>query len=57
LQMQTSTHLGNKEKTLDLLEWGYQHHCDGLQFLKAEPIYDNLRGEPRYLKLLSQLGL
>jgi len=57
LQIQTSTHLGNKEKTLDLLEWGYQHHCDGLQFLKVEPIYDNLRGDPRYRKLLSRLGL
>ena len=57
LQMQDSAHLKNRETTLNLLEWGYQHHCDGLQFLKAEPIYDHLRGEPRFQKLLLRLGL
>jgi len=57
LQMQTSAHLGNRETTLDLLEWGFQHHCDGLQFLKVEPIYDNLRDDARYKNLLSRLGL
>jgi tetratricopeptide (TPR) repeat protein len=56
-QIQISAHLGSKKKTLDLLEWGYQHHCDGLQFLKAEPIYDNLRDDARYTKLISLLGL
>jgi TolB-like protein/DNA-binding winged helix-turn-helix (wHTH) protein/Tfp pilus assembly protein PilF len=57
LQMQNSAHLGNRETTLDRLEWGFQHHCDGLQFLKAEPIYDNLRDDARYTKLISRLGL
>ena len=57
LQMQNSAHLGNRETTLDLLEWGFQHHCDGLQFLKTEPIYDDLRDEPRYNRLISQLEL
>jgi len=57
LQMQNSAHLGNRETTLHLLEWGFQHHCDGLQFLKTEPIYDNLRDDARYKKLISQLGL
>jgi tetratricopeptide (TPR) repeat protein len=57
LQMQNSSHLGNRETTLDRLEWGFQHHCDGLQFLKAEPIYDNLRDDARYTKLISRLGL
>ena len=56
-QTHISAHLGDKERTLQLLEWGYQHHCDGLQFLKVEPIYDNLRGDTRYNKLLSRLGL
>jgi tetratricopeptide (TPR) repeat protein len=50
-------HLGDKERTFQLLEWGFQHHCDGLQFLKVEPIYDNLRNDDRYKTLLSRLGL
>lgn len=56
-QTQIYAHLGNKEKTFQLLEWGFQHHCDGLQFLKVEPIYDNLRNDNRYKILLSRLGL
>ncbi len=50
-------HLGDKERTLQLLEWGFQHHCDGLQFLTVEPIYDNLRDDARYKSLVSRLGL
>jgi TolB-like protein/DNA-binding winged helix-turn-helix (wHTH) protein/Flp pilus assembly protein TadD len=56
-QTQIYAHLGNKERTFQLLEWGFQHHCDGLQFLKVEPIYDNLRNDHRYKTLLSRLGL
>jgi hypothetical protein len=41
-------HLKDKEKTLQHLEYGFEHHCDGLQFLKVEPVYDFLRQEPRY---------
>ena len=29
-------HLGEKEKTPELLNYGFQHHCDGLQFLNVE---------------------
>jgi TolB-like protein len=50
-------HLEDKEKTLRHLEDGFEHHCDGLQFLKVEPIYDFIRQEPRYSALLQLLGL
>lgn len=50
-------HMGDREQTLQWLDWGFQHHCDGLQFLKAEPIYDNLRDDPRFKALVTQLQL
>jgi adenylate cyclase len=50
-------HLKDKDKTLQHLEDGFEHHCDGLQFLKVEPVYDFLRQEPRYKALLQRLGL
>jgi TolB-like protein/DNA-binding winged helix-turn-helix (wHTH) protein/TolA-binding protein len=50
-------HLGDKERTLQSLQWGYQHHCDGLQFLKVEPLYDDLRGDSRFEDLIAHLGL
>jgi hypothetical protein len=42
---------------LQWLDWGFQHHCDGLQFLKAEPIYENLQDDPKFKKLITQLRL
>ena len=50
-------HIGDKERTLALLDSGYQHHCDGLQFLKAEPVYDGLRNESKYKELVARLQL
>jgi hypothetical protein len=50
-------HLGDKARTLDLLESGVQSHCDGLQFLRVEPIYDIVRDDPRYEALLERLRL
>jgi TolB-like protein/DNA-binding winged helix-turn-helix (wHTH) protein/Tfp pilus assembly protein PilF len=50
-------HMGDRERTLQWLDWGFQHHCDGLQFLKAEPIYEYLQDDPRFKKLITQLRL
>jgi TolB-like protein/DNA-binding winged helix-turn-helix (wHTH) protein/Tfp pilus assembly protein PilF len=50
-------HIGDKQRTLALLDSGYQHHCDGLQFLKTEPVYDDLRTEPKYKELVARLQL
>jgi TolB-like protein/DNA-binding winged helix-turn-helix (wHTH) protein len=50
-------HLGDKEHAIDLLEQSFQHHCDGLQFLKTNPVFDNLHDDPRYKDLISRLRL
>ena len=50
-------HRGKKDKAIEQLELAYQQHCDGLQFLKVEPVYDNLRDDPRFKALLTRLGL
>ena len=50
-------HMGDKEQTLEWLNWGLQHHCDGLQFLKTEPIYDNIQDDARFKELVTRLSL
>jgi len=55
--MSFMAHLGDKARTLDLLESGVQSHCDGLQFLRVEPIYDIVRDDPRYEVLLERMRL
>ena len=50
-------HLGDQEHAMELLEQSFQHHCDGMQFLKTNPVFDNLRDKPRYKALISQLKL
>ncbi|HKW17035.1 MAG TPA: winged helix-turn-helix domain-containing protein [Terriglobales bacterium] len=49
------TRLGQNEKAIRLLHQAFQQHCDGLQFLKADPVYDPLRGDSRFQQLISQL--
>jgi tetratricopeptide (TPR) repeat protein len=50
-------HLGDKERTLQLLSYGFEHRCDGIQFLATEPIYDKFRQDARFQALLHQLNL
>ena len=50
-------HMGDKEQALEWLNWGYQHHCDGLQFLKVEPIYDSVHNDSRFKDLITRLRL
>jgi TolB-like protein/DNA-binding winged helix-turn-helix (wHTH) protein len=50
-------HLGDKERTIEQLQWGLDQHCDGLQFLKVEPIYDRFRPDPRFQELLQKMRL
>jgi tetratricopeptide (TPR) repeat protein len=49
--------LGEKEKALNLLEKA----IDGKEFLsafvKADPVFDSLRGEPRYQEILHRMNL
>jgi TolB-like protein/DNA-binding winged helix-turn-helix (wHTH) protein/Flp pilus assembly protein TadD len=50
-------HLGNKNRALEALETGYRHHCDGLQFLSVEPVFDDLRAEARFQLLVREMNL
>ena len=49
--------LGQKDKALDTLELGYRQHVPNIIYLKADPYYDALRSEPRYVSLERKLGL
>jgi TolB-like protein/DNA-binding winged helix-turn-helix (wHTH) protein/Tfp pilus assembly protein PilF len=57
IEAMTYTRTGDKEKALQALALAYSRHCDGLQFLKVEPVFDSIRDDPRYRALLSQLRL
>ena len=48
---------GKKENAIKQLQFAYRQHCNGLQYLKVEPIYDSLRDDPRFNDLLARLRL
>jgi len=39
------------------LEKAYREHSSSLTALKVDPIYDPLRGEPRFQELVRRIGL
>jgi tetratricopeptide (TPR) repeat protein len=49
--------LGEKDLMFEYLEKGYQDRSVGLAWLKADPIFDSLRLEPRFTALLKRIGL
>ncbi|HJU73190.1 MAG TPA: protein kinase [Gemmatimonadaceae bacterium] len=49
--------LGEKDAALTWLERAYEARGIGLHFLAAEPLYDALRREPRYKRLVERLAL
>jgi tetratricopeptide (TPR) repeat protein len=49
--------LGHTEKALSALEQAYTAHDVQLQFLTADPHYDGLHAEPRFVNLLQKVGL
>lgn len=50
-------HTGESERAMQMLEQSFDHHCDGLQFLKTNPVFDKLQDDARYQKLISKLKL
>jgi DNA-binding winged helix-turn-helix (wHTH) protein/TolB-like protein/Flp pilus assembly protein TadD len=48
---------GEREKALDYLEKSTDAHMFLSAFLKAEPVFEQLRSEPRYQKILRKMGL
>jgi len=49
--------LGDKEAAFASLEKGFAAHDLQLQFLKADPAFDGLRGDPRFTDLVRRVGL
>jgi hypothetical protein len=49
--------LGDREKTLDWLEKAVEAETFRVPSLKREPLWQNLRSEPRFLALLKKMGL
>jgi serine/threonine-protein kinase len=49
--------LGHKNEALALLEMSYEQHDAPLAFLKVDPRWDPLRGDPRFQQLLHELHL
>lgn len=49
--------LGDVEKALDWFERAYEERESRVLWLRVAPTYDRLRGEPRYDRLLRQIGL
>jgi tetratricopeptide (TPR) repeat protein len=47
---------GNREKALDYLEENVKNYTTEYQYLGVEPVYKNLRSEPRFLALVKKIG-
>jgi len=48
--------LGDNSKALESLEKAREVHSLSLTALKVDPIYDPLRGDPRYTQLLHEMN-
>jgi TolB-like protein/Tfp pilus assembly protein PilF len=49
--------LGDKDQAFAWLEQGYKEHSNILRFLKVDPAFDPLRGDPRFADLVRRVGL
>jgi serine/threonine protein kinase/TolB-like protein/Tfp pilus assembly protein PilF len=49
--------LGDKDGAIGLLEKAYAVHDLQMQYLKVDPHYDRLRGDPRFVDLMKKVGL
>jgi hypothetical protein len=49
--------LGQKDQALDWLERSFREGSAGLVFVKTDPWYISLHGEPRFKALLGTMGL
>jgi TolB-like protein/Tfp pilus assembly protein PilF/predicted Ser/Thr protein kinase len=48
--------LGEKDQALDWLEKGYEQHDDRMYIIKADPVFDSLRSDPRFQILLRRMN-
>jgi serine/threonine protein kinase/tetratricopeptide (TPR) repeat protein len=51
------TRAGMKEEALGWLERAYDAHDPNMPYLSVDPIFDDLRGQPRFQAILKSMGL
>ena len=51
------TRAGKSDKALEWLEKAYQARDQNMPYLGVDPIFDTLRGDPRYQDLLRRMNL
>jgi len=49
--------LNRKDEAFRWLDKAYNERCEYLVYLGSEPLADSLRGDPRFSRLLSRIGL
>ncbi len=49
--------LGEKDRAFEWLEKAFETHGIGPQMLKVDPVFDNLRSDPRFADLVRRVGL
>lgn len=49
--------IGDTERALEWLERAYQERAANLVFLKVEPLFDSMRDDPRFQRLVERVGL
>src|SRR5262249_10350201 len=49
--------LGDNDQALEWLQKAYDKHSDYLVLLKVDPLFDQLRTDPRFTKLMRDIGL
>ena len=47
--------LGERQEALTLLEQGYREESDYMIWIKVEPIFDSLRDDPRFQKIVADM--
>ena len=50
-------YLGEKDQAFEWLETAYNEKSSGLAGLKGDPLFDPIRSDPRYTRLLEKIGL
>jgi len=49
--------LGDNDEAFVWLERAYQEQSNFLKYIKVSPIFDSLRGDPRFQDLVRRVGL